>query len=301
MQGERVLVLDDDMPAETREVLKEACTHACMSAEFQRASELEETALAPSLLVAALPSGQRNVPQWLRSLATDRFPISPLLLLCDEPVVGDVLSLQHGRLTLLGAPHSAVSISSRLRLAATPVDGQAPKRLPIQGVDGSSGLVVQEHRHESWWGGWVTVEDDACPYEFHSKGSGFSIGETSSLTGVSPLRFDLHAIEGQWSFYASEIPGVCTLFSKRRVPPVWDIRGSFERGLGPAHRMSAVTGDLFLFVIPCLATPDLSEQSWGGETWTRYAQDGGPALLDSVVRAMQETGELAHVLVGEVR
>ena len=302
MQGERALVLEDSLPEGIRRVVEEACNHACMGIEFAASDSVEESLIAPSLLVAVLPPGQRNVPSAVRHLATERFPVVPLLLLCDEAVVGDAVSLQDGRLTLLGIPHTPISISSRLRLAVSTTTHEGGGRQQVHGSDGPSGLSIEEFRHETWWGARVIVEEDPCAYEFNSKGSGFTFGASSNLTGVSPLRVDLHAIEGQWSFYASDIPGRCTLFSKRRLPPVWDIHTSFKEGLGPAYRLLAVPGDLLLFVVPCTASPQLPPFLLeSGPEILNAAQDGGPALLDALVKLMQDQGEFAHVVVGEVR
>ena len=117
MSGASVLVSTARLEETLRRQVAEACDHARVRAVFWSASGAEKATgpLNPSLLVAALPSGQRVIPEDIAALATQEFQAVPLLLLCGEPLIRHSVSLQGGRVTLLGPPLTREKISARIR------------------------------------------------------------------------------------------------------------------------------------------------------------------------------------------
>src|SRR4051812_18978 len=100
-----------------RRIVVEACEHARVRPVFWDAAAPTNGSVEPSLVVAALPAGERTIPEGVAHLVTQTFRALPLLLLCDEPLIRNSVSLQGGRVTLLGQPLSREKISGRVRTA----------------------------------------------------------------------------------------------------------------------------------------------------------------------------------------
>ena len=70
----------------------------------------------PALVISMLPSGERVIAEDLVGLMTRVQPGLPLLMLCSDELVRPTVSLQNGRVTLLGPPHTEERVAARLRI-----------------------------------------------------------------------------------------------------------------------------------------------------------------------------------------
>ncbi len=161
MPGESVLVSTNRLEDPVRRLVTEACTHARVRPVFWTGSGVEGGGAlpTPSLLVAALPVGQRHLPEDVVALATQTFHALPLLLLCGEPLVRNSVSLHGGRITLLGHPLTREKISARIRTALV---GGAPDAASGSGESGrgerEGGMRIREFRGREWWAGALARE-----------------------------------------------------------------------------------------------------------------------------------------------
>src|SRR5262245_15044422 len=143
MSDENVLVLTPFMEDGLRQLVTEACEHARVGIGFWDASGPREGTAVPSLILAALPAGERTIPAEVADAVDAGFPAAPLLLLCDEPLVRPTVSLQQGRVTLLGHPLTREKISGRIRTALVRGDDRSR--------GGETGIRVREYRGREWW------------------------------------------------------------------------------------------------------------------------------------------------------
>src|SRR5439155_4049065 len=97
MSQETILVMSARMDEPLRRLVGEACEHARVHPVFWDGATSEAGAENPSLVVAALPAGERTIPQDVAVLVTQTFRALPLLLLCEEALVRNSISLQGGR------------------------------------------------------------------------------------------------------------------------------------------------------------------------------------------------------------
>ncbi len=72
--------------------------------------------LHPTLAISTLAPGERRIPDSLARLMTHDAPGLPLLLLTHDELVRPTVSLQEGRVTLLGPALTAERISARVRI-----------------------------------------------------------------------------------------------------------------------------------------------------------------------------------------
>lgn len=157
MADETVLIAAAQLDPDLRQTVFMACDQAKVRRVFwERTEELKAQPLAPNLLIAALPSGERHIPDPLAQVVTKMFPALPLLVLCNEPVVRNAVTLQNGRITVLGEPLTVEKISGRIRaaLSAGPIQspsGSADAASRADSRQAGSGLRAQEYRTPRWW------------------------------------------------------------------------------------------------------------------------------------------------------
>jgi len=162
VSDESVLVatarLEDDM----RRQVAEACDHARVRPVFWGPSGPENGATpdSPALLIAPLPFGQRTIPEDVAVLASQTFQALPVLLLCGEPLVRHSVSLQGGRVTLLGQPLTREKISARIRtaVAGALAAGHESGETVEEGEDRA--VRVREVRGREWWAGAAACDPE---------------------------------------------------------------------------------------------------------------------------------------------
>jgi hypothetical protein len=223
------------------------------------------------LLVAALPSGQRVIPEDIATLATQEFQAVPLLLLCGEPLVRHSVSLQGGRVTLLGPPLTREKISARIRTAVAGDNGHV--------VTEDRLVQVREVRGREWWAGAIARETDllptlcklgrhgvagVVPLHAHNPVSATARQDAAmSLASGLPVDRAAAGLEaavgqgaaavwyspptGQWALYAPRPEVEVWLHSPLRLPSFW--RFGPEAGDDRPWRMlPAASGDVVLVV-----------------------------------------------------
>ena len=339
----QVLVSEQSLTDELKSVVTEACTDAQAEAEFRQigGSESETESGTPSLLISVLPNGQRNVPDEVAAFVNRRYPSLPVMLLCQEPIVGGSVTLKNGRLTLVGAPLDRANIGSRLRTALSPVPHAANPVATIASpsVPADSPLVVREYRSPRWWASLIgpRAEPPTDPAEptgvrLDSEIAGFSCFFSSSQNSNENSRrqnqaawnellksasgapelpsgpdveitavVQLDAEKLRWSLLCPFPVLSCWLISERRLPGLWNVSHSFQRGMARVHHMGAVSGDLLLLftsvedsTYPTSLQPNTAE-------FLAAARNGGPAVLDHVAETLLSTGSAMHALIAEVR
>jgi hypothetical protein len=116
-----LLVATSDLPATVRRGLDEAGGALARDREWWDPGAGPPLAESPGLIVAFLPAGRRRVPVAVADIAEQRFPGTPLLLLCAEPLTQPLVELQDGLVALVGPPPSGPELAVRLaQLLARP-------------------------------------------------------------------------------------------------------------------------------------------------------------------------------------
>lgn len=172
--------LDETM----RDLMLTACEMAHVQPVFADAYNESTAPIAnPTLVLGVLPVGTRRIPTEVAELSASTEPNMPVLLLCDEPLVQTVVSLQDGRVTLLGQPlspafiaqqigwtlpHRSDPIVNEVQHAPAPAEGRA-----------SATLQVREFRDREWWAAAVAFG-----------------GRHSEVPSISPPTFALEQRQG---------------------------------------------------------------------------------------------------------
>jgi hypothetical protein len=143
-----VLIAPHTMDAVTLHAVTSACARA--HARTRVWSEGVALDALPALVVAALPAGVRHIPDGIIDLADRRFPGTPLLLTCNEPLTRPTITLQAGRLTLVEPPLTQARVVSRVRLLlADEAHDDTLELAPPQLAPGA--LRSRELRQRLWW------------------------------------------------------------------------------------------------------------------------------------------------------
>jgi len=316
----------------------ESCEHARVRLVFWSASGPEsplDPSRTPALLVAALPSGQRTIPEDVAALATQSFPALPLLLLCGEPLVRHSVSLPGGRVTLLGQPLTREKISARIRMAV--VGPAASEDSSRSGDDEGKPVRVRELRGREWWAGVIAREPEPphagpeagdllpsiCKLGRHGvagliplnmanplpaavlreAGLGLalahsperSISGLEAAVGTDAAALWFSTASFQWSFYAPKAESEVWLYSPLRLPNPFRFVGGHG---GPWRSLGAASGDVVVVAAGYVATP--AERAPGGDLW-RAAEGGGPALLDYLEARLASEATAGAALIVELR
>lgn len=303
---EAVLVV----PAGMDQALQSTALEACRQAQVRSFVLGEDGAASssPALLLAGLPRGERRIPAEVTTLMAHSYRGVPLLLLCDEPLVRPSITLQNGRVSLLGDPLSCDRISNRIRTAL--VAREPSSRSGSGDSSEPSPLRVREYRGREWWAGAVgrkSSDDDADSFPgilrvgrhgivglvALAAGGVLTPAESSQLAELVSAQApdaalaSLDARLGQsaaaawyvpsshsWCIY---LPGDarCWLFSASRLPNQWRVAPG-PRGW---RKLAAGAGDCLLLSYRT-GGPDLLEVDLADGTLFRVAAGGGPSLLD---------------------
>lgn len=338
MSEESVLVATSRLDEAMRRQVAEACEHARVRACFWGAAgpEGSDAPQNPSLLIAALPAGQRAIPEEVNVLATQTFQSLPLLLLCGEPLVRHSVTLQGGRVTLLGQPLTRERISARIRTAVTGPGASGPESALGQG--GRNGVRAHELRGREWWAAALVCDPqraeggpvgDALPSL--TKLGRHGIAGLVPLDLASPLPAailrqaaqDLAAglptdraaatletqvgaaaaaawfspASGQWSLFAPRPELELWLVSPLRLPNLWRVSPA---GAASSWRfLPAASGDVLFLATGGLRA--LVRDAAARAELARAAEGGGPGLLDHLETVLSTRPEAASALVVELR
>lgn len=115
----------------------------------------------PSVVVAGLPWGERRIPEDLVDLTTRAVPGLSIMLLCAEPLLRPTMSLQNGRVTLLGPPLSVPRLCSRLRILMADRRSGAGSFGSFDTAPGVAGarspVAVRRFQHTNFWLGAISA------------------------------------------------------------------------------------------------------------------------------------------------
>ena len=336
MSQETVLVMTARMDAALVKLVTEACEHARVKPVTWDGT-VRQGIEDPALVVAALPPGERTIPPDVAVLVTKTFRALPLLLLCAEPLVRNCITLQNGRVTLLGLPLTPQKISGRIRTALV---GHAESGFyPLVG-DGrtNSSVRVQEFRGRDWWVAAIGRSSNGdAPFPSVRKlgPHGFAgmlpvdvknapaaeVLDKAAEALVAPLPSDqaLAAVkekvgaraagvwfapsQQRWTFYCPEPDLNYWLVSPARLPARFKLPGAIKpNGAAPAWKqLPAASGDLILIcALEPAARSVLELDINGGDLW-KIADGGGPAVLDHLESRFAQTDAASAALIVELR
>jgi hypothetical protein len=275
-------------------------------------------------VLAALPPGERQIPDDLLRLMSSQGPGASMVLLCRESLVRPTVTLRHGRVTLVEPPFTARRIASRLRVALA--DEGASAAAP-----GALGCL--EHQRPAYWLGalgagaeppplWIdqrhglTVlvpaghtppwDGPARAAELVSRGGdlealGRALGDLLGDSGVIHLgpRGD------EWVIYWPAADHPLWLCSPQRLPPVWDLGETAWDGADRCLRIAAASGDLIVSAPP--GVPGWTGAARPGAAGVlppglaEAVADGGPALLEELEQRLGGFPADALAVVVEAR
>jgi hypothetical protein len=144
-----VLIVRATMDATTLQAVGGACARARARACVW--SEGMQLDASPSLVVGALAAGARHIPDAILELADGRFPGTPLLLVCDEPLTRPTVTLQMGRLTLVEPPLTQARMVSRVRLLLADAPHDEVLAMSPLAPQPPGGFKSREYRQQQWW------------------------------------------------------------------------------------------------------------------------------------------------------
>ncbi len=330
MRSETVMLVPTGMEGPLRELALDACARADVRACVWDA-DTTQAADTPALLMAGLPAGERQIPPGVGDLIARVFPATPLLLLCNEPIVRPTITLQHGRVALLGEPLTVERVSSRIR---TTLSGAQTSGLSDGSGPGRPGETrVREFRGREWWAGVIARPDagesgaDLMPVVARPGRQGClallaaDARQRDAAARVRELAHDAAAHPGTqlepallaraaglaaalWYVPSSQhwattlAPGIRGfLYSPVRLPTSWPLSNAADGGIGV--QLAAGSGDVMLLWNGAAAEA-LDKDAADGGLW-RIAQGGGPAVLDHFEACFAATGGWSSGVVVELR
>jgi hypothetical protein len=247
------------------------------------------------------------------------------------------VTLQGGRVTLLGQPLTREKISARIRTA---VAGNAAAGAENgRRGEGDRGVRVREVRGREWWAGVIARDpqrdqraSDAgdllpsvCKLGRHgvagllpldtrnpvpppalqqaalSLASGLpqerAAASLEAALGAEAAAIWFSPATYQWSFYLPKPGTELWVYSPMRLPSAWRL-GPGEAA-GCWRSMAAASGDV---VVAAAGEPGpySAEDFRGGEVW-RVAEGGGPALLDHLEARLAASDAAGSALIVELR
>lgn len=157
-----VVLFTEHMEPSLRQLVLEACAHAQLTPhECGEEAGTVNGSFKPAFAIGAVPTGARSIPATIARRLAEQFPAVPLVMLCNEPLVRPSVSLQRGRVTLIGSPLTRDKITAQLR---TPV-AIPPDEASRNGRDSDTtrALRVREHRGVGWWSACLWRRLPAAP------------------------------------------------------------------------------------------------------------------------------------------
>jgi hypothetical protein len=311
-------------------VVEEAC-HATRARCLPWAPDRPlDQGVVPAVVVSLLAAGERKIPDALAQLMTSDFPGLPLLLLSTDELVRPTISLQEGRVTLLGAPHAAERISTRLRILLADQDVASAGTMPF-GVGARSLCHVHERSISNLYIGTVSRSSGGEPkehaplVEVSESGSMTALLSLSGAPGYSHLSAatsvlgsdetdhekeeQLSALIGaptalvhcepslEWSAHWPDPTCGLVLASPNRLPSTWSFSDALGRSASTFVRVQGASAD----VVVALWGLPWSARGFPPMRLLEAAQVGGPCVLDALVEALNSAEQSATALVLEFR
>lgn len=340
MSDECVLVAAAQLEDAMRRQVAEACEHARVRPVFWGPKGPESGGMpeSPALLIAPLPFGQRAIPEDVAVLASQTFQALPVLLLCGEPLVRHSVSLQGGRVTLLGEPLTREKISARIRTAVAGVAAAGAESDEVD-VEEERLVRVREVRGREWWAGALARDPErgrrspdhalmptiaklnrhgiagVVPLDLSAPPSTSGLQEAlATLAAGSAVDRAFAGLEssigtkgaaawfspaaGQWSLYTPRPDVEMWLYSPLRLPSVWRIASGSDSSAWRV--LPAESGDVVLVAFGGASELLPAADLRKGELATA-AEGGGPALLDHLEARLSAREGEGSVLIVELR
>jgi hypothetical protein len=289
----------EHLAAPARALLSDACARAGAALVPWTARDKVRGGEWPSMLVTGLPSGRRRIPEDVCELLSKDFPRLQVLVLCDEPLKRRTMSSHGGRIVLVGTPHSVSQIASRVQmlLCARPV----PREAVGFRQDRAS---TEERLDPRYWVGTVASSDSKAAPLLRRDGSGLTVllslpgakalvtivdrvvaalsaatpddrtrAAVAELLGNDHAAVHLAKATEEWRLYFPWPERTASLCSPERLPSIWDFSTTFAKS--PFARLPAAPGDLLVV--------STAPRRALGEGDARLAEDGGPAVLGSLL------------------
>jgi hypothetical protein len=318
--------LDEEMAAS----IQQACEQAS-ALPVRWADDLGDETLAaapgqaPGAVLAALPPGERQIPERLLRFVTRDRPGAALLLLCRESLVRPSVTLQHGRITLVEPPFSVRRLASRLRVllagasadeASVPVrEHQRPEHwlgvlspaaawTPL--VDQSRGLTVVVPGRTAVAGDALAPVAAAVASQHHLAAGEALAAALVPLLGEEAGMIHLGPRGDEWLLYWPRPERPLWLCSTQRLPACWDLGVTAYDSPGHVYRVAAAAGDVLVTMPAGLSDWALGAAGPGvpalvASELTEAVADGGPALLEHIGERLRGGSGPAGALVIEAR
>lgn len=321
------LVVADSLDEPTLHALEEACARLDAGVALWNGEGTTELDGQPALVVSGLAPGARRLPDAIVELADRRFPGTQVLLVCNEPLMRPMLSLQQGRLTLVEPPATVERMASRIRLLLTDepeTHGGSAVGLARPAPGSFAG---REFRRSGWWAAalscagprgespaphpWLGVDtgltavmtapeenvnqravERAVDILLEDAGGGDGGERLGRALGVRAGLVHLTADGQSWLIYWPVAHQPLWLFSTQRLPRWSNLTGGSEHAL---WRLPAASGDVIAGLSaaePFAASPTGVPQNAPQSGFRQDVGWGGPFALPStrVSAAMLDGG-----------
>jgi hypothetical protein len=327
----RVVLASPRLAGPLRASLDEACASARVRCVLWDQEQPIPSHLRPSLVVSSLGLGERRIGDDLVRLMTQEHPGLALLLLCQDELIRPTISLQEGRVTLLGPALTTERISARLRILLADHAG-APSGTLQFGIGTSARVLVREQSTPRIYCGLAassgleeSVRDVApvvnvsetgalnvflnvagsLPTEQYLKASEVIASEENDKAKEDALILALgastamihYSASGEWAMHWPLPHYGLHLASAARIPETWSFSNSLGRTECTFTRSQGATGDVLLAVWGTTWPQDASSL----QRFLDAARVGGPRVLDYLSEFVGEGERAMAGLVMEVR
>jgi hypothetical protein len=264
----RVGAFANELPARTFAVIERACRELGAELRLLAGSHDEPPDADVSVLVGWLAPGERRIRPHYLERARRSHELS-LLLLSEDELVRPTISLEEGRVTLIGHGSPAL-MRGRLRMLLAGLGAREP--------------ALDERASARFWA--------ADTRERGLLAEAFATSVT--LDFCCELGRANAGLDGEaWRIDWPERVGSLLLVSPLRLPQVTDL-GRAHGGQGE-RRLRAESGDVLLLLAS-------GERAWSGDAWrslSGQSELGGPVIFDWACSHFGPAG--ARVAVVEVR
>jgi len=145
VQHPGILIAGNSIDAGLRGVIEGVCMRcgaSVYSMEDALKSELPAGA-KPCLIISLLPLGERRVPSEVANAVTTVLPGLPILLLCQEQLTRPSVSVEEGRVILIGQPFTEEKIAAHVRAIVENIPAIVSRPRTEQGVRKNTAKLVR--------------------------------------------------------------------------------------------------------------------------------------------------------------
>jgi hypothetical protein len=292
----------------------------------------------PALIISALSTGERRISDDLVVLMTQRYPGLPLLMLCTDELVRPTVSLQDGRVTLLGPQLTVERIAARVRIlvADQRADSTQGGGTLNYGEAADPHFVSHEHTNRHAYFAFAASSgaqgraEEFVPVVQAADGQGITaLLNVAQPLPAAALARATEALEGdeedddkerllveslgstaalvalgrngEWQFHWPAAPSTLLLASPLRLPRVWNYSNSLGRTESTFLRAPSAAGDV-LFALWGMGWPTESATAQEDEArLMEAALAGGPKVLDLLAERLKRSDRPGVGFVMEVR